>query len=117
MIRLTFTKDMINGGENAMGNGDNGALGPAPAGQTMIESAEVGFFNLDGSPSDLDEPRAQPAIAMADGSRVTFACAFIVAGRDFGPTTQMSGIGEATHIATDFGQEQFGHAPVDTGNG
>src|SRR5687767_11203580 len=86
-IRLTFFEHMIERFENVMGYSNNSTLAASSGRQAMIERSVIGVFDLDRRPRHLHQSTAQPTIAMTDGAGIAFACTFVVAWTDFGPTS------------------------------
>jgi len=113
--RLLSLQDVIEGDQDAMGDGDDGAFDPAAAGQAVEAGGEVGVLDFDRGPGGLHQPGAQPAVAMPGSAGEAFAGALVVAGAELGPTGEVSGRWKTGHVDAGFGQDILGQAHADAG--
>jgi hypothetical protein len=62
---------VVDGDEEGMGDGDDGALLAAPEREVAVEGAVVAVRTPGGGPGDLDHGRPQPGVAMAGRARAS----------------------------------------------
>src|SRR5258708_2072921 len=100
-----------------MANRNGGLLAASSDGQTVILSREVALLGVDGRMRRLDQRSAQPWTAFTGATTQALARAFMVARTHPRPRGEMPGTGEAAHVRSDLGEDDFGQAPLDAWDG
>src|SRR5260370_41432450 len=100
-----------------MANGIGGLLAALSDGKTVILSREVAILGVGGRMRRLDQRSAQPRTAFTGATTQALARAFIVARTHARPRGEMPGTGDAAHVRSDLGEDDFGQAPLDAWDG
>lgn len=95
---------MVDGGEERGGDGADGFLWPALGLQAEELGSVVAVLGALGGPGTLNEHRLEPRRPLAQARGLALAGAFVLPGAQAGPSDEMAGTLEATHVGTDLGQ-------------
>jgi hypothetical protein len=99
-VRAALPQDVVRDHEDAVGDGDDGVLVPAPLDQPAVLRREVGVARADGAAGALHERLAQDAVRAAGTAAQPLAGTLVVAGAEAGPGGGLAGGREATSVGS-----------------
>ena len=108
VVDLAGEQHVMGGDEHRVGDGDDGLVRAAPAGDAVVAGRQKVFFVSRRGPGGLDQGGAQKAAAVAGAGGSPFAGGLVRGGSDTGPRGEVAGGREPGHVDTDLGDDRLG---------
>ena len=93
VVRDLILQDVVCGGQDGRGDGEDRLLGSSPTLETKELRAQVRVAGAGGDPRDLDERGFEPRVAGSGPSGEPLAGTFLLAGAEAGPGIRWPAVG------------------------
>ena len=116
VVRGLILQDVVRGGQDGGGDGEDRLLGSAPTLETKKLRAEVRVAGAGRHPRDLDERGFEPRVAGSGPRGEPLAGTFLLAGTEAGPRDQVASGGKPAHVEADFRHDDARDRASNRGN-